>query len=178
MAYLLTPTGVKVLIDAIGIKHLEYVKGLVDSTEEAAPEVLVPVATRKSLEIVNEFIHRFPDEELPHNWKDLPVTPLSAEEISLFGNLEGREYIDLMKTANFLCYRLLLNKVSQAFAGHVYNKDISDVRAFLGRTEPRVFTEEEKNSVREKHPHLFRKWQIDQEDKARAEKKKAEEADS
>lgn len=157
MALLQTTVGptFEVQISKKAIEHASYVKGLMSVTEEDLPTIPVSDADQKSLEIIVAFLEAHAsDPEVPEDWKEKPVVPLTPEDETLFAGLTGPEYVRLLKATNFVGSMLMLNAVSQSMARILSGKSEEEVQDWFGKR--RTFTEAEINSVKEKYPTLFK----------------------
>ena len=157
MALLKTTVGptFEVQISKKAVSHAKYFAELIEVTEEELPVMEVAEADRKTLEIIASFLEAHSDySDVPEDWKEKPVAPLTPADEALFKDLTGPEYVRLLKASNFLGSKLMVNVVSQAAARIMSGKSEEEVQDWFGKR--RTFTEEEINSVKAKFPTLFK----------------------
>jgi hypothetical protein len=157
MALLKTTVGptFEVQISKKAVSHAKYFAGLIEVTEDELPAMEVAEADRKTLEIIASFLEAHSDDpDVPEDWKEKPVTPLTPADEALFKDLTGPEYVRLFKASNFLESKLMLNAACQAGARIMSGKSEEEVQDWFGKR--RTFTEAEINSVKAKYPTLFK----------------------
>lgn len=131
-----------------GIKHCNYVKGLVEASDEntdASIDLPPNIGNEKNVHFACDFLKQHAsDEPVSEDWAKQPKRELTEWDKTVLAQFHGIELANLLKVANFLGSQLMLIVVSTHVADIIKNKSMAELQEYFG-----VFYEPTDEEVKE-----------------------------
>lgn len=136
------------------VKHCNYVKGILEASDENEVTVEIPHSDPKIIDFMADFLEKHKDdEEVTDGWEKQKPRALTPEDKEGLQKFVGLELVNLLKAANFIGSQLMLNAVATYVGQVLVTKNEQEVQAYFG--VQREFTKEEEEQVKAKYPVPF-----------------------
>jgi len=135
------------------IQHAEYIKSIVESSEENDILIEVPNAKGPILDFMGYFMNAHQNDDVLGEISPENIPPLTDADKVELQKLNPIQLVDLMKAADYIHAQNMVACACTFVASELVTKNEEEIQKYYGIE--RTFTEKEIQSVQEKFPALF-----------------------